>query len=701
MNLDFLSDHYDLVSPDGAITTIQKVDATTFDVTLLITHISPGFVGFQIDESRVFFNLKSTLAQIGVNSTLLHLELLWKERTAAVTLRLRSFGKIAAVFLDLLTPGAFIGKLFAADERRRVRDPDYLLRMFGRSDKGGRPLLSLGGLHGSDRFILEKLGGRTVAYLALQEGTVGYEQTIFGFLPTLAKALHHPEKHMRTLLSLHQVFQPGQERCVQEGEILLVKTEPLHIRTAFARVVEELLPQGYHHTAASVLEPTTSASGDVYELFGSSDKVLTDIPLEFYTLEPHREYVFFTDRDQLQTCLEKPEDLFKAFETAPQPMHHRAAVFIVKGEQLMNLSPSDWIARSPTMNEFPGLIHPSRQAMMAERYIEHQPSYPFFKAMEEGLITSEGVLLTRYFPSPLLKRMLLGDPVQRLLKGIYFEFPSLSYGDFFSHEDRSFLLDLAKFAIPVYWVDHTTKTLLRYTPKPEKDSGMFVPLPLIDPFLRATAFGIYGSNLIAGNFEKTLKELLEGIKQLQKECDHPLLNKTTPIAMVTGGGPGVMEVGNRIAKDLSLLSCANIVDFRGKKGVLVNEQRQNSYVDAKMTYRIDRLVERQAEFHLDFPIFLMGGIGTDFEFCLEELRRKVGMSVTPILLFGEVSYWKEKITERFKNNLRNGTIAGSEWVSNCFYCVQTAEQGLNVYRQFFTNTLLIGPQAPHAPEGFF
>lgn len=31
----------------------------------------------------------------------------------------------------MLKVGSWIGKLFAADERRRVRDPDYLSRMFG------------------------------------------------------------------------------------------------------------------------------------------------------------------------------------------------------------------------------------------------------------------------------------------------------------------------------------------------------------------------------------------------------------------------------------------------------------------------------------------------------------------------------------------------------------------------------------------
>ena len=38
---------------------------------------------------------------------------------------------------------------------------------------------------------------------------------------------------------------------------------------------------------------------------------------------------------------------------------------------------------------------------MVERYIQQQPSYPFLKSIDDGHITSEGILLTRSFPSPL------------------------------------------------------------------------------------------------------------------------------------------------------------------------------------------------------------------------------------------------------------------------------------------------------------
>jgi predicted Rossmann-fold nucleotide-binding protein len=694
--LDFK--HFDLVTPDGAITNISRLADNKAEATVFIEKISSNFVGYEIDKELVFFNSKSTLAQVGLDAIALEYELNPQSHSAQVKVEFRAIGSLACELLNYIKPGAFIGKLFAADDRRRVRNPDYLDRMFGRSDRWGKPLLSLGGLHGSNDLILEKVDGRAVAYLTLLNGRIIYDTSIHGFLPTLAKALN-ARIGVREMLRLHQDWKAYMPRNVEENEILLVRTLPLHIRTVFGRVVNSLLSHGYKHTEAAILQPDTSASGDIYELYGQSKRELSDIPLEFYTLEPYREHVYYSDRDQLQSCLEDSNILFKAFQTAPQSVS--AATFVVKGTQMLNLKPEDWVGKEPRQHEFPGSYHGARQALMVERYIEQQPSYPFLKSIDDGYITSQGILLTRYFPSPLMKRMLLSNQVQRCLKGIYFQYPSQSYQSFFSAEDRALLHDLEKFAIPVYWVDETTETILKYCQKPDRDSGMFVPLKEVDTFMKSTVFGIYGSNLLEGGFEIELRSLMQGILDMRSSVNHIMLNKDTPLALVTGGGPGAMEVGNRVAKELNILSCANIVDFRPRDGTVLNEQRQNPYVRAKMTYRLDKLVERQAEFNLDFPIFLTGGIGTDFEYCLEEVRRKIGATqASPILLFGPSDYWHKKITTRFQCNLETGTIQGSEWISNCFYCVQTALQGLKVYEEYFKGTLPIGPNGPIYDAGF-
>jgi predicted Rossmann-fold nucleotide-binding protein len=690
---------YDLVTPDGKLLMINRLSQEQAHAEVRIEGISPTFVGFQIDPEAVFFNLKSTLAQVGLDSATEELSLNPKRGVAEVRLMLRAVGPVGEQMLKLLEVGSVVGKLFAADPRRRVRDPDYLLRMFSRSDQWGRPLLSLGGQKGGGDFLFEVVEGRTIAYLSLLDGRIEYDKGIAGFLPAVARALKE-EREIREYLSLHQHWKEGAPRLVRLGEMLLVKTSPLHVRTVFGAVVNELLPQGFRHTTASILQPDTMHSGDIYELHGNSAQEISDIPLEFYTLEPHREHIFFSDRDQLQADLEDPEQLFKAFDTAPAG-HTQAAFFAVKGTQMRALKPEDWIVRNPVREEFPGPQHGTRQALMVERYIQKQAAYPFLRAIEDGLITSQGVLLSRYLPSPLLKRMLLADFVQRALKAIYFLQPSHSGSDFFSSEDRALLADLAVHGIPIYWVDRATRQILMFVPRREKDCGMFVPLNKVSRFQRATFFGIYGSNLLEGEFEPEIHALLAGLLDVQKTVNHPLLNPDTPLAMVTGGGPGAMEIGNKVAKELGILSCGNIVDFRPRDGSVVNEQRQNPYVEAKMTYRLDKLVERQAEFHLDFPIFLQGGIGTDFEYALEEVRRKTATGPShPILLFGKPDYWRQKITSRYQCNLNTGTIKGSEWVSNAFYCVENASQGLDVYRAYFEGTLPIGPTGPSYPDGF-
>lgn len=678
---------FDLVTPDGKITSLKK-EASTLLTAVTIDGISADFLGYQIPADRLRFNLKSLLAQLGVEARCTDIVL--EASQAKLKVELTAKSALAQEMLALLQKGAAIGKLFACDERRIVRDPFYLERMFERKDSQGRPLLSFGL---GKRIPMEKVDGRTIAYVPLLKGCVTYAPSIKGLLPTLAKALQ-AGLSLRALLALHQRLDESLEHHAKPGEILLVKTEPLHIRTMFAQVAADLLPQGLQHTHANLLDPTTLASGDIYELYGQG--TIASIPLEFYTLKPHQEWVFFEDRDQLKNSLNNPKILFNTFDQGP-PIEDKAAAFVCKSDELLQLRPEDWVRRSGKKSSFPGFMRSSEQIRLIEKYIESEPSYPWLKAIEQGEITSQGILLCRYLPSPLIKRILLSSEVYRCIRRIYFERPSKDQNDFFTHEDRAMLLDLAKFGIPVFWVDRTSEKILRYVPRAQTESGMFVPIDQVEHFLQATLFGVYGSNLLEGDFAGALKEFLSGILELKKTLPHPLLQ--APLALVTGGGPGAMEVGNRIAKDLGILSCANIVDF-GRRGT-VNEQRQNPYIEAKMTYSLDHLVERQAEFNLDFPLFLPGGIGTDFEYALEEVRRKVGShKCSPVLLFGGKAYWEKKITPRFQANLASGTIKGSEWISNCFYAIESAAEGLAILRSYFEGTLAIGKEGPIYELGF-
>lgn len=686
---------FDLISPDGYIHSIDRLDSTKIRVVLLIDNIASSFKGFEIDKNLIVFNLKSTLAQLGIESKIVEIDL--KPGKADLLLELFSLNDTGKKMLFFLEKGAYIGKLFAQDPRRLVKDPDYLTRMFSRFDEDLRPLLCFGAGSEKNKFLLEKIENHTVAHIPTLPITVEFSSSIDGLLFTLGQLLKIKDSPTRTLLKIHQV-DSSKSKLLETEDFVLLKTLPLHIRTAFAQIEKTLLPKGIKHTSADILQPDTFASGDIYEFYGKSNQPIDTIPLRFYTLEPYKEHVFFIDRDQLKPALEKKENLFKAFETAPPSDH--TATFVVKGSQLESLSSKDWVQTKPVKHRLPGEHDPEYQDILIDQYIKHLPSYPFLDMMENGSITSQGVLLTRYFPSPLLKQLLLSQKIKFYLKRIYFEMPSKDFGDFFSHEDRSMLFDLEKFNISTYWVDKKTNEILQFVIKRDKDTGMFVPLYAVSAFRKATIFGVYGSNLYEGTFENELTLLLDGINSLKKTTNHPLLNKDTPLALVTGGGPGAMEVGNRAAKNAGIISCANIVDFHSSLEV-VHEQKQNPYIEAKMTYRLEKLVERQAEFHLDFPIFLIGGFGMDFEYALEQVIRKVGAAPPhPILLFGSPDYWKSKITSKFQCNRRTGTIKGSEWISNCFYCIEQAKEGLAIYEDFFQGQLKIGHDGPIYEEGF-
>lgn len=720
---------WDLVTPDGVLLEpLEEIKSKAscppkpglFKAKVHIEGISSSFLGFELPPSTLHFNLRSVLGQIGLHSLPAEIELSRGNKEARVTCIVACYGAHAKKLAQLLSKGAHMGKIFCLDPRRLVREPYYLERMMGRFDRKGRPLLAFGGKAGTseregkhcDALLLEKEPhrARTLAWIPVHLQPIVYDEEFDGFLPTLARSLS-TSLSLRQMIRLHQRFST-KERIATMDEILLLRTDPLHIRTVFGRVAHDLLPSGVEHTSADILDPSTDASGDIYELFASKDacqknlEPIDKIPLEFYTLEPEREHVFFEDRDQLQAHLESPEALFDVFKSCSQEQHIRAAVYVVKGTQMKSLTPSCWVERTRPLHNIEldeGSIktrHGSSRALQVRGFIASQPEYPFLKALDEELITSEGALFSKYFPTPLIKRLALSPHVQRKLKRLYFSQPSQRSGDFFSHEDHNFLIDLWSFGIGVFWVDQHTERVLQYAKKPHHHGGIFVPVDRVELYMRSSVFGVYGSNLLHGQIEQELDQLVGGILELRKETDHPMLRPTTPLAFVTGGGPGAMEVGNRVAKKHDILSCAHIVDF-SQHGQKINEQVQNSYIEAKMTYRLTKLIERQADFNLDFPIFVMGGIGTDFEYALEEVRRKTGSSQPyPVILLGSREYWWDKITPRFTRNLQSGTIEGSQWVSNTFFRVDCAKEALEVYRRFFKGQLPLGPKSPWSKEGF-
>jgi uncharacterized protein (TIGR00730 family) len=140
----------------------------------------------------------------------------------------------------------------------------------------------------------------------------------------------------------------------------------------------------------------------------------------------------------------------------------------------------------------------------------------------------------------------------------------------------------------------------------------------------------------------------------------------TPIHVVTGGGPGIMEAGNRGAHETGGKSI-------GLNIVLPHEQQPNPYITPELCFQFHYFALRKMHFLMRavalacFP----GGFGT-----LDELFEVLTLIQTgksrprPILLFGS-EFWKRLID--FDLLVETGMISPGD--VNLFKFVETAEEG--------------------------
>ncbi len=139
----------------------------------------------------------------------------------------------------------------------------------------------------------------------------------------------------------------------------------------------------------------------------------------------------------------------------------------------------------------------------------------------------------------------------------------------------------------------------------------------------------------------------------------------TPIYVVTGGGPGIMEAGNRGAYDVGGKSL-------GMNIVLPHEQAPNPYITPQLCFQFHYFALRKMHFLMRsialvcFP----GGFGT-----LDELFETMTLVQTgksrrrPILLFGR-AFWETLIN--FEHLVDTGMISDGDL--GLFHFVETAEE---------------------------
>ena len=115
-------------------------------------------------------------------------------------------------------------------------------------------------------------------------------------------------------------------------------------------------------------------------------------------------------------------------------------------------------------------------------------------------------------------------------------------------------------------------------------------------------------------------------------------NKRDDCALVTGGGPGIMEAANRGAWEAGIKSV-------GLNITLPKEQAPNSYVDPHLCFRFRYFGLRKMHFLLRAGALIIfpGGFGTlDEMFDALTLRQTNRMQKIPVILYGR-DFWKRVI----------------------------------------------------------
>lgn len=143
----------------------------------------------------------------------------------------------------------------------------------------------------------------------------------------------------------------------------------------------------------------------------------------------------------------------------------------------------------------------------------------------------------------------------------------------------------------------------------------------------------------------------------------------TENVVVTGGGPGVMEAGNRGAMEAGGKSI-------GLNIVLPHEQEPNHYITPELCFNFHYFAIRKMHFLMRARAIAVfpGGFGTmDETFEALTLIQTGRMEQVPVILFGG-DFWREIIN--WDALVRAGTISADDL--NLFRFVETAQEALDV-----------------------
>jgi predicted Rossmann-fold nucleotide-binding protein len=234
-------------------------------------------------------------------------------------------------------------------------------------------------------------------------------------------------------------------------------------------------------------------------------------------------------------------------------------------------------------------------------------------------------VVLKYFPNLVEHRDIINLAAEGRLKALYFYDASSEHGPFLSQEDHSRLQEYHAFGVAVYWICGLNRRLMIHTMRDGK--GYFVDPGRLADFHKSMLFAFYGSN-------QPLTP--DGTVRLGGLMDALVAFWGHNIGIVTGGGSGVMEVANTLARERRILSGANFLE--------ITDQPMITDVDFCQVFQATCRHSRQKWFEIaSFPIFNVGGLGSLEELGITMCNMKLSITErVPIILFdteGNQGFW--------------------------------------------------------------
>jgi predicted Rossmann-fold nucleotide-binding protein len=280
-----------------------------------------------------------------------------------------------------------------------------------------------------------------------------------------------------------------------------------------------------------------------------------------------------------------------------------------------------------------------------------------------ALKDSPAVLAMKYFPNLLEHRDIINLACEGKIRAIYFFEPSCEHGPFLSQLDHNRLQEYHAFGIEVYWVSGLNGCLMVHTMR--DGMGYFVLPERLADFHKSMLFAFYGSNMrLSEDGEARLGNLMDALIAFWGQS----------IGIVTGGGSGVMEQANTLARMRGILSGANFLD--------ITDQSMTTDVDFCQVFQATCRHSRQKWFEVaSFPIFNVGGLGSLEELGITLCNMKLSiLEPVPVILFdteGRKGFWNG-IDDQINEMVTRGRAP--DWIKDNIVITDDPQVVIDVYR---------------------